>query len=683
MKRLVRLLLGFTAVALVGLIAVHSGGQQSSGRSRLDVVAPGQANNGAADTGPVYTPPVASVLSPRLGDLPVAEPADLALDREINPRIVLNPITGELPELDPNWRDPAVPEPGANNLLTPPLLLDFEGMNRSVGGASPPDTIGVVGPDYFIELVNATYLTVYDKTDGSIVQGPIQLNDLWTGNDGCEQSNSGDPVITYDWLADRWVMAQFGQSFSSAICVAVSASADPLGSYHTYRFNFGSFPDYFKIGTWSDAYYVGANQSGLNVHALNRAAMLAGQPASVVSFAQAGVNVHSMLLPASLDGHTPPPAGAPNIYHRFIDGDLFGGVDRIELFEFHVDFTTPANSTWTGPIQLPSASFASLCNFSFNCIVQPGTSQRLDSITEWPMWRFQYRNFGTHETLVSNHAVNVGSNQSGVRWFELRRSGGGAWSIYQESTLAPDAHNRWMASVAMDGDGNLALGYSISSASVFPGLRYAGRLATDPLNTLQAEQVHINGGGSQTGLNRWGDYSALTVDPEDDCTFWYVGEYYAATASNNWQSRIGAFKFPECGATVAAADMAIDKTVDTQTGQIGQPITYTLTITNYGPDEATGVTVVDTLPPAVAFVSAGASQGSCSETGGTVTCSLGTMVNQAVATVAIVVTPVEAGQVVNAAQVSADQEDGDNSNNTAQAAVNIYFAIYLPLVYDD
>ncbi len=170
------------------------------------------------------------------------------------------------------------------------------------------------------------------------------------------------------------------------------------------------------------------------------------------------------------------------------------------------------------------------------------------------MWRFAYRNFGTHESLVANHAVDVGGSQAGVRWYELRKSGAGAWSIHQQGTYAPGGESRWMASIAMDGSGNIAMGYNVSSSSVFPSIRYTGRLAGDsPGSMTLSESTGIDGGGSQlSSSNRWGDYSALSVDPADDCTFWFTGEYYAATSTSGWRTRIFSFSLPDCVGSIFA-----------------------------------------------------------------------------------------------------------------------------------
>jgi hypothetical protein len=243
-----------------------------------------------------------------------------------------------------------------------------------------------------------------------------------------------------------------------------------------------------------------------------------------------------------------------------MDDDAWGWPsDRLSIWEFHVDWSEPDDSTF-GVDGLPNAvldtapfntNFGFLCSLLINCIPQPQVPRRafLDAISDQLMFRLQYRNFGSYQTLVVNHTVNVGRfrRQAGIRWYELRDSDGD-WGIHQQGTYAPDTDHRWMGSIAMDGDGNMALGYSVSSKVTFPSIRYAGRLGDDPLGTLpQGETELIAGSGSQTRrISRWGDYSMMAVDPTDDCTFWYTQEYYATTSRAGWQTRIGSFKFPSC-----------------------------------------------------------------------------------------------------------------------------------------
>jgi len=312
------------------------------------------------------------------------------------------------------------------------------------------------------------------------------------------------------------------------------------------------FPDYPKIGVWPDGYYMGTQRGfpngGLDVWAFERDQMLAGAPAAMVQFSVAAPSI--VLMPSDLDG-TPPPAGTPNFFVRQVDGQAFGGQDRLEVFAFTVDWTNPAASTFLQVANLPTAPFDSnLCGGGLlgACITQPGTAVRLESLTPWPMWRAQFRNFGDRQVLLTNHTVDIdGNDHAGVRWYELRR-GGGAWSIFQQGTHGSEDLHRWMASAAMDRQGDIAVGYSVSSGRIFPGLRAAVRSPSDPAGTLPVEIDLIAGGGVQTHpAARWGNYSTMDVDPADDCTFWYTSEYMAATSAAGWRTRVSSFRLPDCG----------------------------------------------------------------------------------------------------------------------------------------
>ena len=396
-------------------------------------------------------------------------------------------------------------------------------------------------------MVNATKVGIYDKT-GTLLTPAFNLGTLW-GTGTCS-ANAGDPVVLYDQMADRWLLSQFNGA--SSMCIAISQSADPLGSYHLFTYSVLSFPDYFKIGVWADAYYMGANETTYTAYAFNRTKMLAGdQTAGFVKF----TGQTNFLLPADHDGPTAPAPGSPGLFYTFKDNSFHGGSDRIELFSFHADFVNTASSTFTLTATLPISSYTyTVCGFFIlDCVRQLGTTRRLDTVSEWPMHRFPYRKFADRESLVGNFTVGGGTGNVGaaIRWFELRNTGAG-WTLFQEGTWDPgDGHDRFMGSIAMDGAGNIALGYSVSSNTMNPAIRYATRLAGDTLGTLQAEAVLINGAGSQTGSNRWGDYSAMTVDPADDCTFYYTTEYYSVSASTAWKTRVGAMKNPAASSGVS------------------------------------------------------------------------------------------------------------------------------------
>jgi hypothetical protein len=431
--------------------------------------------------------------------------------------------------------------------------LNFEGIGQGQYGhtvnVAPPDTTGDVGATQYVQWVNLAF-AVFDKTSGALLYGPAAGNTLWAGFGGpCQTSNDGDPIVQYDQLAQRWVLTQFAVPGGTAgyhQCVAVSQTSDATGAYNRYQFDYTAFNDYPHMGVWPDAYYVTYNMfgtvafQGAKVCALDRAKMLAGLPATQQCF-QLSTSFGG-LLPADLDGTTPPPVGAPNYLLNF-------GTNKLNLWKFHVDWTTPANSTLTGPAAIPVAAFATACAGG-TCVIQPSTAQKLDSLGDRLMYRLAYRNFGTHESLVVNHSVKVGTTNknpyTGVRWYELR-SPGATPALFQQGTFSPDTNFRWMGSAAQDKVGNLAVGFSVSSGTVRPGIRFAARSPSDPAGTLGSETVIQTGIGSQgRTLERWGDYSTLSVDPVDGCTMWYTTEYLRADGTFNWNTRIGSFKLQGC-----------------------------------------------------------------------------------------------------------------------------------------
>ena len=497
--------------------------------------------------------PVVPKLSPAVRDLQPAGDLKL-LDREINALQWL----GETGQESNNLTLNALTPQGLNPLgTTPPVLVDFEGLGTD--GFAPPDTVGDVGPNHYIQMVNVSF-QIWDKGDPdngippSIVQPDTAFNQLFAGFGGpCQNSNDGDPIVMYDDMADRWFLSQFAVSSTPQYqCIAISTTPDPTGTYYLYAFPMPDFPDYPKFGVWPDAYYMTTNTGFPNqyyAHAFDRANMLAGNPATRQSFG----GLPNLMLPADVDGFTPPPAGEPGIFYTFFHPSATGhppGPERLAFYEFDVDWLNPNNSTYTLVAELPIAPFNyTVCGFfAGGCIPQPGTSQLLDDIAWWPMHRLQYRNFGSYAAMVGNFSVDPdGSDRAAIRWFEVRKTGS-SYSLYQEGTYAPDTDSRWMGSIAMDVSGNIALGYSVSSSTTKPAIRYATRETGDPLGTLNAEQSIIEGGGVQTGIYRWGDYSALSVDPVDGCTFWYTTEYHDVNDSGfNWNTRIGVFRIPSCG----------------------------------------------------------------------------------------------------------------------------------------
>jgi hypothetical protein len=515
--------------------------------------------------GPFVSEPVTpQLIDLDLRSLPAVEPWQPGDPMREIPRVLVPRLAPET-----GWPQPARPSPDPLLALQASALpgiagrefstptLNFEGVPFT--GVRPPDTVGDVGPDHYIQMVNGsegTPVIIFDKT-GAVLAGPFYLDSLWPGGDNCA-SGYGDPIVLYDTLADRWLLSEFA-STGHHLCVYVSQTPDPVtGGWYGYDFQTPNFPDYPKYAVWPDAYYVSSNESLPAVYALDRSQMLTGGPATFQRFTAPSLQgfPFQALTPSDLDGASPPPVGAPNYFMRHRDDEVHNpgsndpNHDFLEVWEFQVDFDNPGNSTFTQALDIAVTEFDShLCGLvSFYCFPQPGTSTTLDPLREVVMWRLQYRNFGDYETLVGNLVTDVdGTDHGGIRWFELRQTEGSPWDLFQEGTYAPDAAHRWMGSIAMDGSGNLALGYSVSDAfSIYPSIRYVGRLASDPIGTMpQGEYTIIDGSGFQSPSTRWGDYSAMSVDPADDCTFWYTNEYLPP--SGNWQTRIATFRFLECG----------------------------------------------------------------------------------------------------------------------------------------
>jgi hypothetical protein len=491
------------------------------------------------------------------------------------------PVLREIVPLLPEWgtpprheiENPAIPHNWSNKVEKDPVLQTAEnspgaqspGFNVEFDGIGygdnffcncmPPDNDGAPGTTQYVQYVNLTY-QVFDK-NGNTLLGPLSGNDFWSGFGGsCQSDNSGDTVIRFDAAAQRWVAAQFALNGSAPDyeCVAVSVTDDATGSYYRYAFPFNNFPDYPKFGVWPDAYYFtfnnftisGSSFVGANACAADRNNMLAGNTATIQCFQQS--SSISSLLPSDLDGATPPASGTPNFFMT-LDPD---GSANLDMYAFHVDFVNPANSTFTGPTLIPVAAFSPLCGGG-DCVPQPTAgSDKLEALSDRLMYRLSYRNFGDHTTLLVSHSVVAGSS-GGARWYEIHDPETSP-TVYQSGTFAPDSSYRWMPSVAMDQNQDIAVGYSKSSASAgdYPSLVYAGRVPSDPLGTLESEVVLKEGEGSQSGdaYDRWGDYTSMTVDPTDDCTFWFTEEYLKATGQNggfNWSTAIGSFTFAGCG----------------------------------------------------------------------------------------------------------------------------------------
>jgi uncharacterized repeat protein (TIGR01451 family) len=502
--------------------------------------------------------------------LPVWQPGDPI--REIprlyhgDPRVVapdrapLNPVA---PGLDPlaELQRAVGGQRGATGGFTTPAV-NVAGQTNT--GVAPSDVNGDVGTTHFLQAINGgggAQYAIYSKTTGALVAGPFNMEGLGTG--GNCATGGGDPIVLFDELAQRWMISEFTGNSSPDLCIYLSQFADPSVPQTWTRYVFApanSFPDYPHYGVWPDAYYVGTNQGNTTrpVCAMDRVRMLAGQAAQLKCFFPTTLSGFGfqVLQPADHDGAPAPPAGAPGVFMRHRDDEVHNASndptrDFVEYFEFRTNWTDTNLATLTGPILVPITEFDSDLNglSAFEAFPQPN-GQLLDPLREPVMFRLAYRHFGGHETLLANFVTDVdGNDTGGVRWVELRRTGGVAnpWTLFQEGTYAPaDGVDRWMGAVAMDSSGNIALGYSVvrQSPALFPGLRYVGRLDGDTAGVMTtAETTLIAGGGSQTN-ERWGDYFSMGVDPVDGCTFWFTGQYIPTSV---WQTRIGAFRHDACG----------------------------------------------------------------------------------------------------------------------------------------
>jgi hypothetical protein len=431
--------------------------------------------------------------------------------------------------------------------LIPTPTIQFAGMNLSANGAGwPPDTNGDVGMNYYVQVVN-TSIGIYNKSTGAQVS-TTTFDAFFPSAVGspCDSDNNGDPIVHYDPYNQRWVLYDFawsGTNNGSYFSIAASQTSDPTGAWWTYCLQADNtlMNDYPKSGVWHDGIYMTANMfsfSGSFQHAkiwVLKVPDIYSGTLTVQSFTDSSYEAWS-ILPSNAKGTTPPSTGTPN-YMFALDADEYGSpsIDAIYWWKLAVDWTTPANTTWSGPYTMTTAAFG----LTASRVPQPGTSTTLDSLYGRLMYPAIYRKAPT-EAVYLNHVCEYNSTRT-ERWYEIRISSG-TCSIYQQSTYAPDSNHRWMGSIAGDKNGGIAMGYSVSSSSVYPSIRYAGRLVTDTLNQMsQGEATMIAGTGSQTSYTRWGDYSGITIDPADDETFWYTTEYYTSTGTN-WQTRIGAFK---------------------------------------------------------------------------------------------------------------------------------------------
>lgn len=455
---------------------------------------------------------------------------DLSEKREVRNEMSRHAVVN--PDALPKDGDPALQQAVAYRMGRMPIV----GWNGQSGSGYPPDPTGAAGPNHYVQAVNTAY-RVYSKS-GSSMGGPFNLSTLWPGS-----TNEGDPIVLYDKHADRWFISQF-QSSPNRILIAVSETPDPLGSYYTYSYTFTQFPDYPKYSVWWDGYYMTSNSNKTAV-VFDRTKMLAGDAsAAMVALTAPGASNSGFrcVLPADADGDLPP-AGTP-CYFFNLEDDAWSGVatDRIKVYEMNVDWTTTSNTTVLLSRTLNTAAFDTDFGSGYDNISQPNTTQKLDGIPDVLYFRAQHTRWVGYNSVVLCHLTDVnGSDRAGIRWYELRDANDGNWNIHQQGTWSPDAANRWLASIAMDANGNIGLAYSCTDPAnnVYAGLRYTGRYANDPLGQMTVQEtVAQAGGGAQTGLNRYGDYAHMSVDP-NGTTFWFTGEYL----STSGQPRTRIFSF--------------------------------------------------------------------------------------------------------------------------------------------
>ena len=448
---------------------------------------------------------------------------------------------------------------------------------------------------------------IFDTT-GKVLYGPGETRNVFKGfGGGCEARNNGDAVARYDQLADRWlivmpifsrlpvrpdvpaagkagepatesVRGQPGQPGSPerihepppdtttgqrapgqrpppdsgvyAMCYALSVGPDPFGPYYRYEFVRPLFPDYPRPAVWPDGYYVPTSTGDevIQKHAcvVDRAKLLEGKDATEQCVIIDDVN---FLNNADLDGKQLPPTGAPNIMMATGGAQLRKVMedDGIYVWSFHVDWKDPSQTKVTGPKKIPVAPYHYLCGGQLtNCVPQPGVDRRLDAQGDKLMARLVYRRIGDRESIVAVHSVNTVAGGGGVRWYEFRVDRRRNVSLYQQGTYAPEGFYRWMASPAIDALGNIGIGFSFGGPPHFAGQRFAGRQPNDPKGRLTlGETVLVEGEAAQTNTMRWEDYTQTAVDPSDDCTVWYVGDYLKKEAAN-YSTRIGAFRMPGC-----------------------------------------------------------------------------------------------------------------------------------------
>ena len=413
------------------------------------------------------------------------------------------------------------------------------------------DATGAIGPNHYVYAFNSGF-GILDRA-GNVLLPEASLATLFPGE------TLGDPVVVYDNFADRFIIMQFSDT-PNGFLIAIGQGPDPVNDgWFTYRFNTGSFPDYEKLSIWSDGYYITANKDQNNpsgndvVFVVERDQMLLGDPgAQLIGFPLPGAETNGFYSPggSNATGTTLPPVGVGHSIIYLQDDSWLGiSTDHLKVWTTDVDWTNPGSSTISAPQELTTTPFDSVFDDgSFQNLDEPGNGPDIDALQATMMYMTNYRRFGTHNSIVFNFVVDLDGTDSlaGIRWYELRQTADGQpWTIFQEGTyVQPDGLSAFCGSIAQDAEGNIGLGYTIVSSSVFTSLRYTGRLASDPLGTMTAiEQVSANGDSQTNGFDgRYGDYGQMTIDPLDDMTFWHISEYMRDPSTGVRKSHVVAFK---------------------------------------------------------------------------------------------------------------------------------------------
>ncbi len=471
-------------------------------------------------------------------------------------------------------------------IATRPIEQNFIGASSSESGFYPPDPTGAVGPNHYVHSVNSL-VKIFDKS-GTLLVGPVSLG-TFLGFGG----NGGDPIVLYDQLADRWLVSEFGTlSGGNSLAVGVSTTSDPTGSYNVYQYAFGGFPDYPHYAVWPDAYYGTINLDGATTRsfALDRDEILSGGPnPAIVIFTLPGIVVNPNQVKSPEAANLLGTDIAPNTpgYVTYLQDDAWSGVanDHLKVWEMNVDWTNPANSTISAPLEIPTDPFDAGEIFGQGAIQQPGTNQKLAGHGGIISFAANYRSFADHNSWLITFNTFVDNNDTGgIRWIELRNDGSNPWTIYQEGTYAPaDGYSRFMSSSAMDAAGNIGLAFSIGSSTLPVGIRYTGRFDGDPLGTMTvAENTIVNGVGVRTNTYRYGDYGHTTMDP-DNFTFWHTADFFSS--NNAWRTQIASYRL----SGGFAKDVGINAIIQPENGILTNAETVEVSIRNFGSDPQMGI----------------------------------------------------------------------------------------------